>query len=674
VPQPEQAPRSLRQRLVLAALRSACIAAGGPVSTGAVIEQLSPDERHAITLGPDVSSAVSATLTALCQARYAATPGRQGFERRWSIPGVVPAAPAPLDPTTTRDRVRAHLTAAVGRVGRPVRLDDVAVEAERAGSPLPRATFMYMLPRLAAAGEIVVTGQANGVGGRNLYLPAGHPFLAADHQPAPLTDSDRVLAALRACWRERQTAVAGSEKKPRAVRLAEVCASLAGQDRLPRERVHRLLVSMARGKASPVLKIRNARADKLDWIPREEGPPPELDGSALHADEQSTVRAVEALARACDRLQLALASSKQVSAEAQLDPALRPAGKGTMARALESASRRVLRDRSGGKRTRTRQRVVHVGRVEGMALYALAEREKAARAHFALLLLEASVQQLHADEQIQELHDCELLDLAQARALGLATKLQDALGLLARCVGDTDAEPCTPAAADHLCAQIRDQLRQLEPWTRFASVTARAAAAVQPALWTPAELFQAISPVRPDLATDGSDLQMNHVFRFTVRRIRNPEFISRTHPDRRHRVLWHFDRAHALLRFARENGGSECLNQALVAKRQLGDCRDPHLFLSVLSHGTLEERLLAAGCLAFLWSDSGRAALRRAAVSDPEPGVRQVALWAFGFSHGEGAVALLRNRASFDPSPVVREFAHTSLVTVEQDPKGWWAL
>jgi hypothetical protein len=650
------------------------VAANGPVSTRSVTDALSPAEQQSITLGKDVTSAVCAILIGLCQAGHAYTPGRAGFERRWSIPGISPQPEMPLDATTTSDRVLAHVTSAVARLDRPVRLDDVADEAEASGGSLTRSTISYTLLRLAKSGRIAAVGRAIGGGGRTLYVPAGHRLADATEPVSVMTDGDRVLAALKECWRDNLARAEAEGFAPKPVLPAELHHRMAkGGDSLSPERTRCLLKSMARGKSPPVITVRSGRTEQVAWMPREHGTVLRVDTSAPHISARSTVRAVEALARACERLQLPLASSVQVRAEVRLDHALRPTGKTSVARALESASRAMLNiDRK--RISRSHQRVISLGRVGGSTFYALADREHSARAHMGILAVEALLVDLRPERQIQELEMCEVPILAQSRAIGLKIQLSDALDPLHQSAGHPAAEPQTMNEAERLETEIIDLIRRLEPWAGIATETAKAAASVPPPLWSPAELFHAIRPIRPDLVENDSERVMNHRFGFTVRRIRNPAFITRQHPDRHHSVLWYFDRTHALLRFARENGGSECLRQAILVGPQLGDCREPQIILPVLASGTLDERLVAAACLGFLWSAESRVALRTAALLDPEPGVRQVALWAYGFSQGQGAAALLHDRATSDRSALVTDFAYESLATMEHDPRGWWAL
>jgi hypothetical protein len=88
-------------------------------------------------------------------------------------------------------------------------------------------------------------------------------------------------------------------------------------------------------------------------------------------------------------------------------------------------------------------------------------------------------------------------------------------------------------------------------------------------------------------------------------------------------------------------GGLECNFQARLASSELGWLRDVRFVFPALCAKEVETRLAAVACLAFLWSEEGNKYLRRMAVEDVEPGVRQSALWAYGFANGIDAAELV---------------------------------
>jgi hypothetical protein len=78
--------------------------------------------------------------------------------------------------------------------------------------------------------------------------------------------------------------------------------------------------------------------------------------------------------------------------------------------------------------------------------------------------------------------------------------------------------------------------------------------------------------------------------------------------------------------------------------------------------------------LAYLWSAEGNELLRLVALNDSEPGLRQSALWAYGFAGGRGAEELLWERAGSDPDLRTRAFFIQALECLELNDGLWWKV
>jgi hypothetical protein len=154
-----------------------------------------------------------------------------------------------------------------------------------------------------------------------------------------------------------------------------------------------------------------------------------------------------------------------------------------------------------------------------------------------------------------------------------------------------------------------------------------------------------------------------------VRRIPNPIHSRRFSTDQHKAAEFVFDRTDALMFAATKWGGRECSFQAMLAKSQLGLLRDVRFVFPVLKRESFEDRLTGVACLAFLRSDKGNLLLRRLATSDPNPSVRQSALWACGFAGVDEICCLLDASSKSDPSASVRDFAIAAL----KQPS-WWQM
>jgi hypothetical protein len=156
-----------------------------------------------------------------------------------------------------------------------------------------------------------------------------------------------------------------------------------------------------------------------------------------------------------------------------------------------------------------------------------------------------------------------------------------------------------------------------------------------------------------------------------IRRLPNPRYVSRTSGDTPTACHHLFDRADALRHTAARWGGLAARTAATTFASQVGELRDERYLVAALLAGDAGERLVAAAALAFTAGDAGREALRRAAAEDPLPGVRERALWAYGFAGSPDALTALADAAARDSSERVRQFARAALAAGE---RAWWRV
>jgi hypothetical protein len=177
-------------------------------------------------------------------------------------------------------------------------------------------------------------------------------------------------------------------------------------------------------------------------------------------------------------------------------------------------------------------------------------------------------------------------------------------------------------------------------------------------IWTAEQLLQIMKPLYPLAQRITGIHQFIRLMHRRIRRVPNPEFESRFSGDSRMATEFFYDRTDTLLYVAKQWGGPECSLHAILAANEL-------------ESGSFETRLAGIACLAFLWSVEGSERLRRIAIEDPDTGVRQSALWAFGFTGGAGAHELLISRGEKDPSPRLREFVREALYS---SGGSWWIM
>jgi HEAT repeat protein len=189
--------------------------------------------------------------------------------------------------------------------------------------------------------------------------------------------------------------------------------------------------------------------------------------------------------------------------------------------------------------------------------------------------------------------------------------------------------------------------------------------------WTVRELQEALLTLYPKAATVDEAKNLIPLLHRRIRRVRNQNHRTRFDSEPSAAAEFLFDRADALLCAALQWGGPECRMQANVAKAQLGLLRDARFVRPGLTAPDSRVRLAAIACVAFLQDADAHVTLREIATSDPEPGVREAGLWAYGFAGGPEPLALLVARASQDEHAGVRQFAGEGVDAVEES---WWKL
>jgi len=189
--------------------------------------------------------------------------------------------------------------------------------------------------------------------------------------------------------------------------------------------------------------------------------------------------------------------------------------------------------------------------------------------------------------------------------------------------------------------------------------------------WTAAELLPIIKPLYPAARNISRPSQLISLLEGQIRRVPNPRYKARFGADHRKAAESLFDRTDALLFMAITFGGRECRLQATFARNELGLLRDPRFIFPALNSADFHHRLIGVSCLAFLWSNQGNAYLRRIAIEDPDPGVRQSALWGYCFANAEDGWELLRSQLTNDPDEAVRSFLRNVLTEANSGISLW---
>lgn len=393
-----------------------------------------------------------------------------------------------------------------------------------------------------------------------------------------------------------------------------------------------------------------------------------------------------------------------IEEEVSLDPALRLAGTQTVARYLSDAAKPQVDCGDGTRRARVAPSVRQVGRVGGEAYYAAIPTAAnatsgaasdagsdtasdasvgsnvagsgiaAAEAYVAVLQIQLDWRELAIERRLRRISEATIPTLIVGRAMLLRDQALAVLTELAAFDNDpVAARGAVAAGALALRDSAARAVEEAETTVRLMRASRReigpevAPLAVDATVpgWTAAELLPLFRPIYPRAERIEDPIELVRLLGKAIRRVPNPEFTWRQES-----AEFLFDRTDALLYAAKQWGGVECQLMAGLVEPELERLRDVRLVLPAAEHSDFSIRMSAVACLAFLWSDAARTALRHTALTDPEPGIRRAALWGYGFAGGTDVRALGAEIVETDASALVCGLAEQAS-TGDVD---WWRL
>jgi hypothetical protein len=523
---------------------------------------------------------------------------------------------------------------------------------------------------LKLAGKVLTDGK-----GSNLYLlPELDP--KAYMPDGPLTWLGTVERAFNEIWELENRQAAANNRRPRPISTGQVRAQLAA-DLTPHPNlgntklVPNALVQLSKSKTPSVRQIKRRGEKRALWAPLSV-PDEALDFGDIYASD--TERIGTAVERAVRRLGRPV-SLRDVAEEVKMDPYLRPAGLSSLFEILSDASKEKIGVKKGERYERVIRRVYRAGRIGGDAYYFNSmEGLPEAAAYVRFAEADSRWHEAEAEEEIAAIGACTVLSIAVGRALLVQAEVHHVLHILESLLKGANASEAVRLQANQLREKALTVNSLVADWTASAEGAGRRLPSkvdTHVPGWTASELLPIISPFYPPAQAITEPAALVRLLWDDIRRVQNPGFKTRFSNNPQVAAEYLFDRADALLFMGRKWGGKECSFQAMVVSHQLGRLRDPRFVLPATKSNEEETRLNSAACLGFLWSDEGNRRLRELAVNDPSPGVRETALWAYGFACGKGAIELLHERKTEDPSNRVRMFIEKALKT-HGEP--WWIM
>lgn len=585
--------------------------------------------------------------------------------------------------TSRRQKTLTIAERTVAHLGRAVRACDLA---EYVRQYLPQAVADYEplltvlardLQNLGNTGELIAVGRVRGLraDGVVLYLPARLAPRSEEFLPkSPLTWIDYVLTVIVALWGKRISDAGTAGTQPRPITTKEVRAQLRadlaedgravalstwGQDLDASMTVQLALDTLSKGSVPAIRAIPDRTAL---WVPADV----DLKTVALDvAFGTDADRVVEAIRRAMARLDAPAVSPTEVEAEIALDDALTLSKSTSAARVLSDLSKITVDDGTGRRRPRRHQRVHRVGRKGGANLYCAVTLMPLEGAGECPELEDA--RRFAASEAV--LREAAALDVeSRLSALGRVRSPMIALGRARLLAADLSAIiPDVERIAQEGHEAARTVLGQLVRaredaigWMRFRGSLVKGVpddVMQAPKALTPTELQALFAPVSPTAAALRDAGSVVRQYGRLIKRVPNREYVSQRSGDPRTAQRYLFDAVSARCYGVRLWGGPQARLAALMVEDELGELRDGRYLLPALAVENLEQRLRAIAAIAFLQPEGGEDALGQRARNDADAGVRELAIWALGFSGATDADTIAREAAKEDPSEHVRRAA-----------------
>ncbi|MDT4956119.1 MAG: hypothetical protein QOJ02_4257 [Acidobacteriota bacterium] len=671
--------------IVLRALKAANLVCRRVVNNPEIAQAISEEELAQLTATyqQNTGTVIGKILTLLQARGLVFSPGKIGKNRYYCATGILaPERTVLPSEQTRRSRVMKLVRGAVTEFGRAVRIGDIlSYAAGRIDArDLDPQIITHDVLSLAETEDLRVVGVVRGdEKGSNLYLPP--EFDPAAYAPSvPLTWVEEVAQAFNEAWAEHVKQAGEEGRLPRPLSTGEVRARWKAMPNAHSKAVEQqpvitamlMLAQKIRRQPPLVRKIRRKGEKAILWAPIDI-PTEALDLG--HAYATDTERVSTAVRRAVQHLGRPV-TVRDVTDEIELDQTLRPARSQALYSILTDISKERTDMVEGARKKRATRRIYRVGMVGNETYYYHRATDIAeAEAYVELLRLESQWDTVCASEQLERIERCCLPTVAVGRAMLITVEAGDTLyaldSFLIKRMGDStkrEAEDLRNRIAivveeAHRCLSERGGLcLRVLPQEVSREVPS----------WTSHELLPILYPLYPLLKkNNSSSAQLISLLYDWIRRVPNRDHVNRFSNDPREAAEFLFDRADSLLYAAQKWGGYECRFLARTARVELGLLRDVRFVFPALQAEDVRARLVATACLAFLWSDEGKEHLRRLAVEDPEPGIRQSALWAYGFAGGTDMQELLIERSNKDMNVHVRTFAKKAM---NLDEKGWWAF
>jgi hypothetical protein len=668
-------------KIVFDALEIANLALKRVVTTKEVIKALSRNEVKELqaSYAKNMDESVSVILGLLIQRGSVFSPGKTGMRRYYGSRKILAPSVSPLpNIKSRRQRVLELVRQSVAELSRAVLVGDVLDYAAR------RAEFGNISPELITRDilglvntkDILLVGTIRGDSrGSTLYLPS--EFDPKLYMPKePLTWLEVVAGIFSEIWADHKKEAAELNSRPKPVVTSEVRARLRSKPKphpnlADPQMVVNALIQLANTGDPLIRNISREGERSARWIPSEMS---DDDGDIGDSYASDFERISEAVDRAVKRLGRPVTVS-DIQVEVDRDPALRPAGKSKVANVIADAAKELIGAKGLPRFPRVTRRVFRAGSIKDTSYYIDdAEKLPTAQSYVTLGRHELMWEESNILEDLEGIKSCSLPTVRVGRAMMAIAEINHILGGVVDLIKSNEMDESTRDDALALRRNLNNALKDakerlssnaIEDLNLPVEVVSDAPG------WTAAELLPIISPLYAAARNIDQPSKLIPLLEKSIRRVPNPAYTNRFASDARTAAESLFDRTDALLYMALTFGGRECRLQARFARNELGLLRDPRFIYPAIASNEFHQRLIGVSCLAFLWSEEGEKLLRRLAVEDSDPGVRQSALWAYWFSNSNDGWELIQRRVQNDPDEMVRSFAQNIILESTHGNTKW---
>ena len=384
-------------------------------------------------------------------------------------------------------------------------------------------------------------------------------------------------------------------------------------------------------------------------------------------------RLIEAARRAIARNGVTTVAAADVRGEIELDPALAPRGRTTVAEMLSDLAKERV-DISGGRRVERRvQRLRRAGTICGRAVYWVSTGSDDARtwanaqAVVALRGFADDMRRARFEERGEALKRVQ----SPLVALGRARQMRAEIHRLSAALDGLSSS--TPGVEVYREALDRHRT-ELDGWLQFRTPREQEVpegVELELGGLTAVELRDIFAPFSATAAAMTEPHQVIRHYVRLIRRVPNPQFINRRSGDTETAAMYLFDPADALAYGARQWGGPTCRLMSLWAIEEVGELRDSRYLYMALRTTSAEQRIRILGGVALTRPPGAEAVLVRHVRDDVDSGVRESALWSLGMLIGSRADPIVREVSTNDPAASLRRSA-THLL--ELGDRWWWRV